>query len=185
MSSIKKSVTDLTAEANRQDSDMYLAIDHPFQLAILRRVGAYAILGIIYFAAISLTTDSMADPHFDWHSMWMKCCDEAVYWAPGLLFILPTLAIDLLRFTRRFTLPVNRVAQEIRLLTEGKSESPLVLDGCEAWENLAREFNELREELLELRQSNMLNKPGPTAFSAVAAVASRHAKDEGLVTTSV
>ncbi len=166
MSSPTSPATHPESTENRPNDDMFLTIDHPFQLTVIRRVGAYALVGIVYFAAISLTTDAMTDPHYDWQSIWMKCCDEAVYWAPGLLFILPTLGIDLLRLTRRFALPVNRIAEEIHLLAHGKSESPLTLDAAEPWERIATDFNQLREELLELRQMSMLAKGRPTAFAA-------------------
>ena len=52
-------------------------------------------------------------------SFWIRCCDEAIYWGPGLLIILPVLAVDLLRLTRRFAAPVSRLREEMRLLGGG------------------------------------------------------------------
>ncbi len=137
-------------------SDQFLIIDRSFQLALLRRVAAYALVGITYVACISLATSAMGKPEFSMSSVLMQCFDEVIFWAPGLLFIVPTLAIDMLRFSRRFASPVCRLRQEMQLLASGQSDAPMSIDSHDSWHDLADEFNKLRLELLDLRQAKLL-----------------------------
>ncbi len=169
----RHSIVDPTSITEPKQDKIDLVIDHPLQIVMLRRFAAYAAVGIVYFAAISLTTASMSDPAFSWSSVWLKCCDEAIYWAPGLLFILPTLAVDLLRLTRRFAHPINQLSAELQLLADGKSESRLVLRGCESWQPMVNDYNRLRAEVLELRQFKMLAKGRPAAFASTVATEPR------------
>ncbi len=137
-------------------SELPLVVDGTFQFAMLRRVGMYGVIGAFYVGAISLATDSMTDPLSNWRSVLTQCVDETVYWVPGLLVIIPLVSVNLLRLTRRYALQVDRLSKEMQLLSDGKSESPLEFDSNDAWGHLAYQFNELREEVLELRQTSLL-----------------------------
>ena len=113
-------------------------------------------VGAFYVGAISLATDSMTDPLANWRSVLTQCVDETVYWVPGLLVIIPLVTVNLLRFTRRYALSIDRLSKQMQLLSDGKSESPLEFDANDVWGHLATQFNELREEILELRQASLL-----------------------------
>ena len=138
------------------DSDLPLVVDRSFQLAILSRVGMYGVIGAFYVGAISLATDSMIDPLADWPSILTQCVDETVYWVPGLLVIIPVFTVNLLRLTRRYALSIDRLSKEMQLLSDGQSESPVEFDSNDPWAHMATQFNELREEILELRQASLL-----------------------------
>lgn len=116
----------------------------------------YGLLGAFYVGGISVATDCMADPLASWRTVLMNCLDETVYFIPGLLVIVPLVTINVLRMTRRFALPINRLSKEMQLLSDGLSESPLTEDPNEPWSHLVTQFNELREELLELRQASVM-----------------------------
>lgn len=157
-SNLEKIVSKPGAESGScgASSEIPLVVDRSFQFAILRRVGMYGVIGASYVGAITLATDCMTDPLANWKSVLTQCVDETVYWVPGLLILVPLVTFNLLRLTRRFALPIDRLSTEMQLLSDGKSESPLELNPNEPWAQLATQFNELRDEILELRQASLL-----------------------------
>jgi hypothetical protein len=130
-----------------------LLIDHGVQGSLLRRIALYCVACTIYFAVILVFTETMSDPYEPVSDAISRCLDEALYWAPGLMLLMPVVAYDLLRVTNRFAGPVFRLRREMQRLVDGESVHPLSFRSDDYWIEMADIFNQIRDELLELRQA--------------------------------
>jgi len=131
-----------------------LLIDGPVQGVLLKRMCLYGGACLLYFSGVILLTESMANPEEAISSVIFRCLDDTIYWGPGLVLLVPAFAYDLLRVSNRFAGPVFRLRREMRRLADGESEYPLSFREADNWTELADVFNELREELLELRENS-------------------------------
>lgn len=130
-----------------------LFIDRDVQGMLLRRTALYGIACALYFTVILLLTESMSDPDESIVSALLRCLDEAIYWVPGLAILAPVVAYDILVFSNRFTGPAFRLQREMQRLVKGESERPLSFRDDDYWVEMADTFNEIRDELMELRQA--------------------------------
>jgi hypothetical protein len=130
-----------------------LLIDQNVQGSLLGRTALYSSACAVYFIVILVFTESMSDPHEPLSESILRCLDEAIYWAPGLMLLTPVIAYDLLKVTNRFAGPVFRLQREMQRLVDGESTHPLSFRDGDYWIEMAETFNQLREELIELRQS--------------------------------
>jgi hypothetical protein len=128
--------------------------DLQVQGALLYRLALHVFSCLLYFSLIIVITESMADPLRSKWEITTTFLDEAIYWAPGLLVLLPMFAYDLLSVSNRFTGPVVRLRHEMRRLTRGEQIAPVRFRDNDFWDEMAREFNELRDELLQLRKQS-------------------------------
>lgn len=131
-----------------------LLIDQHVQGSLLRRTALYSCGCAVYFAVILVFTEVMSDPHEAVSSAIIRCFDEAIYWAPGLMLLTPVVAYDLLRVTNRFAGPMFRLRREMRRLIDGESKYPLNFREDDYWGEMAVIFNQIRDELHELRREN-------------------------------
>ena len=129
-----------------------LLIDRTVQVALLWRTALYSGACAVYFIVILVCTESLSDPDEPLLDALLRCIDDAIYWAPGLMLLVPVMAYDLLRMTNRFAGPVFRLRREMQRLLDEESEYPLSFRDGDYWAELADIFNELRAELHELRE---------------------------------
>ena len=137
-----------------------LLIDKDVQGAVLRRTILYSVCCVVYFMVIMFFTTTADSPNANWFETVLLCLDEAVYWAPGLMLLAPVIAYDLLTLTNRFAGPVFRLRREMQLLTSGEDAYELSFRDGDYWMEMADLFNQVREEMLELREFKA-NAPEP------------------------
>ena len=131
-----------------------LLVDPAVQQALLVRFGVYAAAAMTYFAVIHLFSHSMLDHQAGISELLVNLLDQVSYWAPGLLLLVPLAVQDLLRLTNRFAGPKARLARQLRELAAGDTP-PLEFRRDDYWQDLADDFNRVREELLRLRGSQV------------------------------
>ena len=102
-----------------------LLIDSKVQGALLARTAFYTTACVIYFMVIMVFTATITSPNKPLSEIIIRCLDEAVYWAPGLLLLGPLVAYDLLKLTSRFAGPAFRLRREMERLVAGESQYPL------------------------------------------------------------
>jgi hypothetical protein len=129
-----------------------LLIDSNVQGPVLCRTALYSAACAVYFIVILIFTESMASPGRNFGEAIVHCFDEAVYWAPGLLLLLPLVAYDMLKLTNRFAGPIFSLRREMQRLAIGQSERRLSFRDGDYWTEMADEFNVLRDELILLRE---------------------------------
>ena len=153
-----------------------LLIDGHVQGSLLKRTALYSLACAIYFVVILVFTESMSRQDGNLGDAMLRCLDEAIYWAPGLFLLAPLIAYDMLKLTNRFAGPIFGLRREMQRLIAGESERPLNFRDGDHWSDLAVGFNQIREELMTLREENLrLNREGApinaTPDAAVAPVA--------------
>lgn len=129
-----------------------LLIDSNVQGSILCRTALYSAACAIYFIVILVFAESMSSPDRSFGDSLMHCFEEAIYWAPGLLLLMPLVAYDMLKLTNRFAGPIFRMRREMQRLAVGESERRLSFREGDYWIEMADEFNTLRDELMQLRE---------------------------------
>ncbi len=129
-----------------------LLIDPPVQLALLRRIGLYSFVCCLYFAATQLLAAFLSHPDASISEIVTMYLDEAVYGFCGLVLLVPLVVYDLLHATNRIAGPIFRLRREMRDLAHSDDVEDLSFRHNDHWHDIADTFNELREELLELRR---------------------------------
>tara|TARA_R110002049_G_scaffold2750_8_gene22261 strand:- start:212671 stop:213219 length:549 start_codon:yes stop_codon:yes gene_type:complete len=129
-----------------------LVIDPQIQGALIRRVALYGICGLFYFSIIEFLDVALADPQRSWSEIGVAFLEQAVYWGPGMIVLLPIFAYDILRVSNRFAGPVVRLRKEMRDLTKGARLEPIEFRGEDYLHELADEYNALRDEVIKLRE---------------------------------
>ncbi|TWU57408.1 hypothetical protein [Rubripirellula reticaptiva] len=129
-----------------------LLIDRHVQGTLLQRTALYSVACAVYFIVILVFAETMSNTNATLSDAIVKCMDEAIYWAPGLILLAPLVAYDMLRLTNRFAGPIFRLRREMQRLVDGKSEFPLTFRDGDYWTDFAGVFNKLRDELIELRE---------------------------------
>lgn len=129
-----------------------LLIDEKVQGALLQRAGFYSVACALYFIVILIFAEFMSHQDVSFGDAILGCFGEAIYWLPGLLLMVPMIAYDMLKQTNRFAGPAFRLRREMQRLIAGESDRPLNFRDDDYWTEMADEFNQIREELLELRK---------------------------------
>lgn len=149
-----RSIRDRLARTRLDPPNIPLLIDEQVQGAILFRFALYSAATAIYFAAFQLFSSAMVDSDLGLRQHLICFMDEAVYWGPGLILLLPLIAQDLLRLSHRFVSPIRRLEGEMKRLAEGTSATPVELKEEDFWADAVKSFNALREEVNRLRAEN-------------------------------
>lgn len=136
-----------------------LLVDSSVQISVLCRTGLYVTACAVYFLVMLLFTESMSSPERNFGEAIMNCVHDSIYWAPGLLLLLPLVVVDILQVTNRFAGPIFRLRREMQLLARDQSERPLEFRDDDCWLAMAGEFNVLRDELMQLREYKRNNQP--------------------------
>lgn len=152
MQSLKEHATPLSRHP--QPLRQQLVVDQQVQGVLLQRLAFYAGASAIYFAVIQLCTHAILEPELGLAGMLIRFTDETIYWAPGLLLLMPLVAYDMLRVTNRFTGPTMRLRKQMQGLAEGDAVGPLEFRRDDYWQELADSFNALRDEVLRLRAAD-------------------------------
>lgn len=138
--------------ANASPTRRRILIDSGVQGTLVRRTGLYAAATAIYLLVIFILSDALSHPKEPVSESLLRCLDEAVFWAPGLMLLAPLFAYDLIHISNRFVGPMFRLRRELRKLSNGETVGPMFSRQGDFWSDASDSFNRLREELLELRQ---------------------------------
>ncbi len=75
------------------------------------------------------------------------------------MLLIPIIIYDLLTVTNRLAGPIFRLRREMNRLAQGNSLEPLAFREGDYWQEVAGSFNQIRDELLALREVQMSNSP--------------------------
>lgn len=150
-----------------------LWLDDSVQAMLMVRTAVYTATFVLYFCVVIFCTQWMSDAQTPMHQhLWIFALD-AMYWAPGLLFIGPLVAHDLLRLTTRFSGPVHRLGAEMGTLARGGTGHAVTLRPDDYWKEMAESYNQLREEVVRLRAGGQHAAPSDQDDPSPAASARR------------
>lgn len=130
----------------------HLLVDSSVQGPLLRRIAFYSLACGLYFMMALVITESLSNPHEAVSETTRRCLDEAAFWAPGFMLLTPIIIYDLLGISNRFAGPIFRLRHQMRDLAKGKPTAPLTFREGDYWQEVADSFNQIRRELLELRE---------------------------------
>lgn len=140
-----------------------LFVDADVQGVLLRRVALYALCCLIYAGVALWVSEWLVHPKEDSRDVLARFAEECLFWMPGLLLLAPIFAYDYLRVTNRFAGPIFSLRREMQRLAEDRSERPLKFRDEDHWSEMAETFNQIREELLELRRRPVASPADPVA----------------------
>ena len=129
-----------------------LLIDWSVQGCLLGRTALYSAACCLYFSVILIFNEWASEPGSTFVDAIFSCLDESIYWAPGLVLLIPMVVYDLLKLTNRFAGPFFRLQREMGRLVNHESESPLGFRDGDYWVDVTDDFNAIREELMQLRE---------------------------------
>lgn len=129
-----------------------ILIDSDVPGTLIRRTSLYAAATGIYLLVSHILSDALIHPQEPVSESLLRCLDEAVFWAPGLMLLAPLFAYDLIHVSNRFVGPMFRLRRELRKLSNGETVPPMYSRQGDFWADASDSFNRLREELVELRQ---------------------------------
>ena len=144
----------MTTSFNQGFVRKQLLVDHPVQTEILKRLAFYGAAAFTYFLVILVISQAMANEGVTMGQCLLHCLDEMVFWAPGLMIMGPIAVYDLLRLTNRFAGPMFSLRREMGRLIEGQSERPLNFRDHDHWNEMSDLYNQIRQEMLLLRDEN-------------------------------
>ncbi len=147
------------AEPSATPLRVRLLIDRQVQGTLLFRAALYAAAGLLYMCCVLFFSQALSDPTLSWGQHFANFAFDAFCWAPGLLVLLPIVAHDVLRMSNRFAGPVFRLRTEMEVLASGKPSREIKFRDEDQWTELATLYNQLRAELLELRQQTAASAP--------------------------
>ncbi len=144
----------MNSTANVTTTRRRILIDSGVQGTLVRRMGFYAAATAIYLLVSFLLSDTLSHPKEPVSESLLRCLNEAIFWAPGLMLLAPLFAYDLIHISNRFVGPMFRLRRELRKLANGETVAPIFSRQGEFWADASDSFNRLREELVELRTLN-------------------------------
>ncbi|MGI9469527.1 MAG: hypothetical protein ACR2OA_20565 [Rubripirellula sp.] len=144
----------MNSTANVSPTRRRILIDSGVQGTLVRRTALYAAATAIYLLVIFILSDTLSHPKEPVSESLLRCLDEAIFWAPGLMLLAPLLAYDLIHISNRFVGPMFRLRRELRKLANGETVGPMFSRQGDFWADASESFNRLREELVELRALN-------------------------------
>lgn len=131
-----------------------LLVDGHVQASLLARAAFYGISGVIYFLVILVFSETVANEDASLGKCISQCLDEAIFWVPGLMLMVPLVVYDLLRLGNQLVGPMFGIRREMRRLIDGESEQPLTFRDGDHWIEMAGLYNQIREEMMLLRDEN-------------------------------
>lgn len=143
-----------------------LLIEPEVQTALLFRAALYGTALAIYFTVIQFFSQQMQHPEVGAGDLMWSFLDEAIYWGPGLMLLGPLFAYDLLKMSNRFAGPVFRLRREMTRLVNNDSKVPISFRDEDFWHDVGDQFNEIRDELMDLRLENAMLKQAAQSKAA-------------------
>ena len=137
----------------------HLFVDTGVQSALLRRLLLYAAGCLTYFIGITVVDELLLHRDRGFAATLLGCLDQIVYWAPGLMLLVPIFLYDLLRVTNRFAGPMYSLSREMKRVAGGGVGRSLRFRDGDHWGDMAVAFNQIREELLTLREKVGVEEP--------------------------
>lgn len=131
-----------------------LLIDNDVQVSLVMRALLYGAVCMTYFTVIQFFTQSLNHPGKSLTECLMCLADEAIYWVPGFLILGPLMVYDMLRISNRFAGPIFALRRQMQALIDRQPSRELTFRDDDHWDCLAAQFNQLRTELICLRQEN-------------------------------
>ncbi|MEM9826928.1 MAG: hypothetical protein AAF958_10085 [Planctomycetota bacterium] len=138
-----------------------LFVDGEVQSELLRRVFLYAIGAAVYFLTIVVVEEASVYEDRGVVDVLQSITEQSIYWLPGFIMLTPIMIYDLLKTTNRFAGPVYSLRRELRRLADGESKRPIFFRDGDYWADMATSFNQVREELIERRQTSHEKEPIP------------------------
>lgn len=131
-----------------------LLVDRDVQVSLIVRSGLYGLACVVYFSVVQFFAQAMIHPDMSVLDVFWSLADEAVYWVPGLLVLMPLMGYDMLRHSHRFAGPILSLKREMRRLSDQESGKELVFRVNDFWNCVAQDFNNLRQRVLLMSDEN-------------------------------
>ncbi|SMP42070.1 hypothetical protein SAMN06265222_101704 [Neorhodopirellula lusitana] len=128
-----------------------LLVEHDVQVSLTVRSLLYGAASMTYFTVIQFFTQSMNYPGMSVWDTILSLADEAIFWVPGFFLLGPLMVYDMLRITNRVAGPIFAMRRQLEALRGGEDGRALKFRNDDYWDQLAGEFNAVRQELLDLR----------------------------------
>lgn len=127
-------------------------IDRNVQGVLVGRVIIYWVFGLAYLGIGSACFEYYQNPSASLGEHAWSLASQFGPWLPTLLFIMPLVVYDVIRLSNAFAGPVYRLRMNLQLLADREPVRPMVLRPDDYWQDLSPAFNEVREELVLLRE---------------------------------
>lgn len=131
-----------------------MLIEQDVQIGLILRAVLYGTACMTYFTVIQYFTQSASLPGASTWQIILSLTDEAIYWIPGFFMLGPLMVYDMLKITNRVAGPIFALRRQMTCLYQQQPGRSLAFRNDDYWDSLAAEFNQVREELLQLRSEN-------------------------------
>jgi hypothetical protein len=129
-------------------------LDRLVHRALLRRIGFYSLACLLYFMMTLVITEFFSSTDESIAATTRRCLEEAIFWAPGIVLLIPIFVYDLLQLTHQFVSPFLQLRRQLQRLAEGAPVDELSLLDTDDWRGVSDSFNQIRRELVSLRQQS-------------------------------
>lgn len=127
-------------------------VDREVQGALLWRAILYGAAGLLYMVLVLYLTHYFANQDASLVAVTKEFALDMLYWAPGLFVLVPVMLHDVVRTSNRFAGPLYRLRCQMLKLTKGQRSKRIRFRDGDYWIDFSDVFNDLRAEVLELRQ---------------------------------
>jgi len=126
--------------------------DTDVELSLVIRYAIFGLACVTYFSFMLVCNQWVQMPDASIQDFFLRALEDATYWLPGLLLMVPLAIHDFIKSCGRVSKPVVRLRSEMQLLIDHKSNRPIEIRSGEAWPELLSLYNNVRGELLTLRR---------------------------------
>ena len=158
----------MNSTANVSPRRRSILLDSCVQGTLIRRMALYGATTAIYLLASFILADTLSHPQEPVSETLLRCLDEAIIWAPGLMLLAPLFAYDLIHISNRFVGPMFRLRRDLGKLAAGEPVGRIFSRKGDFWADASEAFNLLQEELIELRALNNAESRQPSDLAAKA-----------------
>jgi len=140
----------LNAENRKQ-----LCVEEKIQKGIVTRFVMYISFSFLFITLPVSFVQAWLDPSRYWHTHFINVWVDYLPLLICLTLFVPFAIVDLLRYTNRIVGPIFRLKSELKKMEDGKSvQEELNFRANDFWHELADDFNQLAEQVHQLRQEN-------------------------------
>jgi hypothetical protein len=134
--------------------DSASTLDRRVHRELLRRIGFYSLACLLYFMMTLVITEFLSSADESIATTTRRCLEEAIFWAPGIVLLIPIIVYDLLQFSHQFVSPLLQLRRQLQRLAAGAPVDELMFLDTDDWCGVSESFNQIRHELLSLRQQS-------------------------------